>query len=562
MPVRNEIASRTSLLEHFADDLRARPAASAIWFRREGAVVERTWGEVGADAALFAIALKVLGVARGDKVGLASPNRYEWIVADLAILSLGAVHVPIHNSLTGRQMWFQIQDCGAKAVLVADEEQAAKLAESAPADGLKVQFASFDQTEVEIGQKPVRTLIDFFNQVDLDVDGPLGFTHEPLAADEPATILYTSGTTGEPKGVVLSHGNLTTNAEAMVRAFHSDDVVDRRLNLLPLSHVFARTCDVYTWIVGGSELALADSPQTAVADCAVFQPTLMNAVPYFYERVMRRLIESGKADVPGALKHMLGGRMRHCCSGSAPLPNRVAEFFTQRGVLLTQGYGMTEASPVITMNTPTVHRLGTVGPAVAGTEVRIADDGEVLARGPHVMLGYWNRPEATAATLVDGWLHTGDLGALDVDGFLTITGRKKELIVTTGGKKIVPTMIEAAITADPLFRQAVVVGEGRNYLTALLVPCRTTLAATLNVAECAELFTQAEAVTLVAERLQACLAHLSRYEQVCRFALLEREFSVERGELTLTLKLRRPQIAANYAAEIERMYEAEKSARA
>jgi long-chain acyl-CoA synthetase len=555
MPVKTEVVSRTSLLEHFAENLRTRSDAPAIWFRRDGAVVERTWGEVGDDAERFALALRVLGVKRGDKVALAAPNRYEWIVADLAILSLGAVNVPIHASLTGRQMWFQIQDCGAKVVLVAGEEQAEKLGSVERSAAGSVRFASFDPTSTLIGSASVPRLAELAHETNRE------FSFIAVAADDPATILYTSGTTGEPKGVILSHGNLTTNAEAMVRAFQ-DDGIDRRMNLLPLSHVFARTCDTYTWIVGGSELALADSPQTAVADCAVFRPTLMNAVPYFYERVMRRLIESGKADVPGALKHMLGGRMRHCCSGSAPLPNRVAEFFNERGVLLTQGYGMTEASPVITMNTPTVHRLGTVGPAVAGTEVRIADDGEVLARGPHVMLGYWNRPEETAATLAGGWLHTGDLGALDVDGFLTITGRKKELIVTSGGKKIVPTMIEQAITADPLFRQAVVVGEGRNYLTALLVPCRTTLAAALNVAECAELLEQAEAAALVAQRLQACLAHLSRYEQVGRFALLEREFSVERGELTLTLKLRRPQIAANYAAEIERLYEAEKSARA
>ena len=549
------IVPRASVLEHLAENLRTRKYETCFWWRLEGQVIEWTWSTLGHWVGNFAHELRALGIERGDTVALVAPNRMEWIVCDLAILSLGAIHVPIHNSLTGRQMRFQIDDCRAKAVVIAGDEQAKKLAEVGLPNG--VLCVSLEPTEVALDGVAITPLYEISGDI------PSGlFSYVEVSPHEPATILYTSGTTGDPKGVVLSHGNLTTNAEAMVRAFHSDEVVDRRLNLLPFSHVFARTCDVYTWIVGGSELALADSPQTAVADCAVFRPTLMNAVPYFYERVMRRLIESGKADVPGALKHLLGGRMRHCCSGSAPLPNRVAEFFAERGVLLTQGYGMTEASPVITMNTPTVHRLGTVGPAVEGTEVRIADDGEVLARGPHVMLGYWNRPEATAATLVDGWLHTGDLGELDADGFLTITGRKKELIVTTGGKKIVPTMVEAAITADPLFRQAVVVGEGRDYLTALLVPCRTTLAAALGIAECEELLAQAEAETLVGRRLQACLAHLSRYEQIGRFALLERELSVERGELTLTLKFRRAQIAANYATEIERMYGAESSGRA
>lgn len=551
----NPVVARPSLLEHFAENLRAKPTTPAIWFRHAERVVEKTWSDVGRDVAATAAVLKSLGVRRGDKVALASPNRFDWITCDLAILSLGAVNVPIHNSLTGKQMWFQIDDCGAKVVVVAGEEQAAKLASGERKATSPVRFASFEPTSVRIGdQSP--SLIGGFP------DGDDEFSHVEVDPHEPATILYTSGTTGEPKGVILSHGNLTTNAEAMVRGFQSPEVVDRRMNLLPLSHVFARTCDTYTWIVGGSELALADTPQTALADCATFRPTLMNAVPYFYERVMRRLIESGKADVPGALKHLLGGRMRHCCSGSAPLPNRVAEFFAERGVLLTQGYGMTESSPVITMNTPTVHRLGTVGPAIEGAEVRIADDGEVLTRGPHVMLGYWNRPEATAATLEGGWLHTGDLGALDADGFLTITGRKKELIVTTGGKKIVPSAVEAAILADPLFKQAVVIGDARDYPTALLVPCRDALLAAIGdragLMDGPELFERPEVRELVEARLRACLVELSPYEQVRKFALLEQEFSVERGELTLTLKLRRPQIAANYAAAIERMYAAEK----
>jgi len=545
MPVRNEIVTRTSLLEHFAENVRVHATRPAIWFRRDGAVVTLTWADVERDVGYCVAGLRAIGVERGDKVAHAAPNSYLWLVADLAILSLGAVHVPIHNSLTGRQMWFQIDDCEARVVLVAGDEQAEKLASV---------------------ERRTRSTVASVSQLGRLTDSMcVEFDYVRVAANDPATILYTSGTTGEPKGVILSHGNLVTNAEAMVRGFHSSEVVDRRLNLLPLSHVFARTCDVYTWIVGGSELALADTPQTAVADCATFRPTLMNSVPYFYERVMRRLIESGKADVPGALKHMLGGRMRHCCSGSAPLADRVAAFFAERGVLLTQGYGLTESSPVITMNTPTVHRRGTVGQAIEGAEIRIADDGEVLTRGPHVMLGYWNRPEETAATLEGGWLHTGDLGTLDDDGFLTITGRKKELIVTTGGKKIVPSLVEAAILADSLFRQVVVVGDGRDYPTALLVPCRATLLAALNGATDAavdspELFERNEVRALVEGRLRACLAHLSHYEQVRRFVLLEQEFSVERGELTLTLKLRRPQIAANHADRIERLYAAEKRA--
>ncbi|MCE9607961.1 MAG: AMP-dependent synthetase/ligase [Planctomycetia bacterium] len=551
------VVSRNSLVAHFAENLRNAPARPCIWFRRDGEVVELAWQDVGWDAARFAAALRKLGVVRGNTVALASPNRYEWIVCDLAILSIGAIHVPIHASLSGPQMRFQIEDCRAKVVVVAGDEQASKLAGVGAISD--VCYAAFDPTTVRVNDAPIPRLVEIAEGCDDES------TFVSVAATEPATILYTSGTTGEPKGVVLSHGNLTTNAEAMVRGFQRDEV-DRRMNLLPLSHVFARTCDVYTWIVGGSELALADTPQTALADCATFRPTLLNGVPYFYERVMRRLIESGKSEVPGALKQLFGGRMRHCCSGSAPLPEHVASFYAEHGVLLTQGYGLTESSPVITMSTPTIHRVGTVGQAIERAEVRIADDGEILTRGPHVMLGYWNRPKETAAALKNGWLHTGDLGMLDADGFLRITGRKKELIVTSGGKKIVPSMVEAAVTADPLFRQAVVVGDGRNYLTALLVPCRATLASALATAagesadgnvERPDLLQRAEVRALVEDRLRACLAHLSPYEQVRRFVLLEQEFSVERGELTLTLKLRRAQIAANYATQIERLYAAE-----
>jgi long-chain acyl-CoA synthetase len=558
----NGVSIRPTLVHHLVHDVRSRPDEPCVFFRRSGAVVTKTWRELARDAAAFAAAIQLQGIAKGDRIALVSPNRYEWILCDLAILSLGAVNVTLHNSLTGPQQHFQIVDSEAKLVIVAGAEQIEKL-NAAPPLPAGVRVVSLDATEAKLADQAVPQLTTAATNL---ADGAAQAWCETalatVAAGDLAAILYTSGTTGDPKGVMLSHGNLASNAEAIVAGFrgsqYDEHFRDRRLNLLPLSHIFARTCDLYCWLVSGSEIALADSPQTAVADCAEFRPMIINAVPYFYDRAMRRLQESGMADEPGILPMVLGGQVRHLCSGGAPLPDHVAQFFCDRGVRLTQGYGLTETSPVITMNTPDEHRHGTVGRPAPGIEVRIADDGEVITRGPHVMLGYWKRPAETAEVLRDGWFHTGDLGAIDADGYLRITGRKKELLVTSGGKKVVPSVVEALLSADPLVRQVVVVGDGRKYLVALVVPDIDRLA---EAAREAGIATAADAmlrdprvVALVEARLKPRLAQLSHYEQVQKIALLDREFTVDREELTLTMKLRREQIVENFRDVIDRLY--------
>ncbi len=375
--------------------------------------------------------------------------------------------------------------------------------------------------------------------------------------DDLATILYTSGTTGEPQGVMLSHGNLVFNAVASLVAFGTA-ADERRLCWLPLSHIYARTSDLYTWLAHGCRLVLAESRETLLADCAAVQPTMLNGVPYFYEKVARHLVESGRADEPGVLPALLGGQIRVCCSGGAALPDWVAEFFARRGVTLVQGYGLTESSPVISTCTLERQRLGTVGPPIPGVEVKIAPDGEILTRGPHVMQGYWNRPEATAAAVADGWLHTGDLGQLE-EGFLRITGRKKELIVTAGGKNIAPARLEALLVADPLVAQAMIIGEGQKYLAALIVPDRDRLraeiiAGQIPVSSAAEAVAHPHVRQLYEAVIGRCLAEVSRDEQVREFILLTRGFTVETGELTPTLKLRRGVVLQNFAAEIAQLY--------
>jgi long-chain acyl-CoA synthetase len=285
----------------------------------------------------------------------------------------------------------------------------------------------------------------------------------------------------------------------------------------------------------------------------------MNGVPYFFDKVQRLMVEKGIADLPGKLPELLGGRIRCLCSGGAALPDHTAKFFQDRGVMLVQGYGLTESSPVITVSTPTAHKLGTVGRPIRDAQVRIAEDGEIMAAGANIMLGYWQKPKETAATLENGWLHTGDLGEIDADGFLKITGRKKELIVTAAGKNIAPVYLEALLTEDPLIAQALIIGDGRNYLTALIVPNQQILESALlakgiRLAELPDWRSDERVREVFAERIARCLADVSPTEQVRKFVLLERAFTPDSGELTPTLKLRRGVICSRYQAAIDSMY--------
>ena len=331
------------------------------------------------------------------------------------------------------------------------------------------------------------------------------------------------------------------------------------MSFLPLSHIFARTCDLYTWIAVGSELALAESRETVVADCVAVKPSLINGVPYFFERVQRHLIDQGRADEEGSLREVFGGRLRLCCSGGAALPGHVYEFWQQRGIPILQGYGLTETSPVICASTPARSRRGCVGPPISGVEVRIADDGEILTKGPHVMVGYYKNQAATDEMIKDGWLYTGDLGALEEDGLLRITGRKKEIIVTAAGKNVAPVLLETLLTEDPLIVQAVVIGDDRNYLGALIVPDADHLKAEISRRKIRVLskkgaLNHPEVRALYEECIRERLSRLSRYEQVRKFILLDGGFTIESGEMTPKLSLRREIIAQNRASEIEQMF--------
>jgi long-chain acyl-CoA synthetase len=324
-----------------------------------------------------------------------------------------------------------------------------------------------------------------------------------------------------------------------------------------LSHIFARTCDLYTWLPAGLQLCLARSRDTVLDDCQWAQPTVLSGVPYFFDRVARVLREQGLDRQPDGLRRLLGGRIKFCGSGGAALPDHLFDLYQRFGVPILQGYGLTESSPVISVSRPDAFRRGASGQALTGVEVRIAEDGEIVTRGPHVMQGYWRDEAATADVVVDGWLHTGDLGRIDEDGFVYITGRKKELIVTAAGKNVAPVLLESLLTEDPLIDQALVVGDGRNYLAALIVPNWDAVRAELPelaAAGPAELRGSAEVVALFQRQIDQRLACVSYHEQVRKFTLLTRPFLLEQHEMTPKLSLRRPIIHEHFRAEIEGMY--------
>jgi long-chain acyl-CoA synthetase len=491
-----------------------------------------TWKQLANEASRLATGLRRAGVQPGDRVAQVSENRYEWILVDLAVHLARGVHVAVHASLSGAQIAWQLADCGAGLALISTAAQVQKLASVSGALPHGLQMFCYEHVEAEIDGQHISPFTELFAAVGKDATAQIvQQALDQTRPDDLATILYTSGTTGEAKGVMLSHGNLTSNAIGSCAAFETT-AEDIRLSWLPFSHIFARTCDLYTWLVRSSQLAVVEDREKIVPSCAIVKPTLLNGVPYFFERVYRHLTQAGKIGpvAPGGpthLQQLLGGNIRACCSGGAALPDHVAAFFWQEGVPLVQGYGLTESSPVITTATPDHNKIGTVGRAIENVEVKIAADGEILSRGPHVMLGYWRRPDETTAVLQDSWLHTGDLGALDAEGYLRITGRKKELIVTAGGKNIAPVFLESLLTEDPLILQAMVVGDGQKFLTALIVPNPDNLRAEIisrriAVTSAAEALAHPAVVDLYREHINARLTNVSSCEQIQRFALLPR----------------------------------------
>jgi long-chain acyl-CoA synthetase len=529
---------------------------TALRFKRHGLYHDYPWAQYRADAVACAAALIDVGVQPGDRVGLLSENRQEWLVTDMGLLTAGAVNVPPHAPLPARQVHFQLADSGVSWLFVSSREQLDKVqAVRAELPALRGVVA-FDHG---VGGAEAMSWEGFLQRGRKALPrlaGEVARREAALGPDDLATIMYTSGTTGNPKGVMLTHGNLLSNATSMIEVADRgpEDVV---LSWLPYSHIYARTCDHYAGLVSAPALCLAESQETLVLNLAETRPMRMSSVPRFYEKLYGAVATPDAKETARRLRAAFGPRIDYLTSGGAPLPKSVAEAYQAAGLLVLQGYGLTESSPVISFNRKSAYKLDTVGLPIPGVEVRIADDGEVLTRGPHVMKGYWNNPRATAEAIRDGWLHTGDLGALDADGFLTITGRKKELLVMSSGKKVVPSEVEGRLLADPCFDQVVVYGEGRNFLTALVVPRWDTLRANGTAPEAQPdeaLAANAAVRALLEKRMEAALRDLAPWERVKRFVVLPRPFSVAADEMTVSLKLRRAVIFEHHKGELEALY--------
>lgn len=514
--------------------------------KKDGLYHDLRWDEYREQINACAAGLVQHGIQRGDRVAILAENRLEWLVADMAILSIGAVNVPLHAPLSAEQVRFQLDDAGVRFIFVSNLSQYEKVRQIRSSLPKLQEAVLFDDTPTA-GTLSWRGFLQ-------QGRGARSSPDIRLTSDDLATIIYTSGTTGNPKGVMLTHGNLFSNAVAFTQlaSFGPDSVF---LNWLPFSHIYARTVDIYVPLVIGATQCLADSAETVIGNIGEIQPTNLSGVPRFYEKVLTAVQHDDAAILGQRLRGIFGPRIDFLGSGGAPLPAAVAQAYQNAGLLLLQGYGLTESSPVISFNRKDAYKIESVGRPIPGVEVRIGGDGEVLTRGPHVMKGYWNDPAATAEALIDGWLHTGDLGKLDAEGYLHITGRKKELIVLSNGKKAVPSHVEGILLADPCFDQVVVFGDGRHFLTALVVPHFGNLARAMSHEGSPEAMARDPKVQAFLEaRIQQALKVVATYEQVRKIAVLAEPFSVAKEELTVSLKLRRSVIYKHHRAELEALY--------
>ncbi len=538
-----------------------------------------------------ATALESQGVAKGDRVALLSTNRPEWHVVDFACHLLGAVSVPIYPTLTAAQVDYILRDSGAGWVFYDDGAKRDLLTGIDPAgpngDGSEqnsLQLVAFDEDATAEGGTNLASLIA---RTPPPEDADLEAFRGRVGRGDTASIIYTSGTTGDPKGVVLSHWNFVSNILCCQRLYDLGED-DQALSFLPLSHVFERTVD-YLFFHRGVAIHYSPAIERVAALMPTVRPTVLCSVPRLYESAYirisntfatqpparRRLIDWAlkvghrRAERGGArlralvadrlvfrkIKQRFGGRLRFAISGGAAIADEVAAFFDAIGIRLYQGYGLTETAPVLSVNYPGASRRGSVGPAAPGVELRIAADGEILARTEGLMQGYWRNPEATSEAIdADGWFHTGDIGRIDDDGFVFITDRKKDLLVTSGGKNIAPQPIEQMLITHPAVAQVVVVGDGYPYLNALVVPNYAEPPPRFEGMSPEELRQDPRLHETIQRLLDQTNQRLPAHERVRRYRLLERELTIEEGEITPTLKVRRKIVSERYRDVIASMY--------
>jgi long-chain acyl-CoA synthetase len=542
--------------------------------------------EFAAKVSGVARALQSYGIHCGDRVAILSENRHEWVVADFACLLRGAVVVPIYSTLTSVQTAYMLRDSGARAIFVSSQKHLETVAAILDTTAVKKIVIMDDVVDARASR-----MADLMQLPGGPQFSSIGRSIQP---DDLATIIYTSGTTGVPKGVMLTHGNMASNINSFLVGMEFEMGL-ACVSFLPLSHVTARCVDLGLLYSGVTLAHLSQLDQLSETLLEV-RPQIFLSVPRVYEKVHAQValhaakfpakqiyhwaLRVGRAHraetlagiTPRSLRWKLadrfiyskiragmGGRVKTYLSGGAPLGLPLAEWFADVGIRICEGYGLTETSPVIAANNPSAHRIGSVGKPLANLHVRIAEDGEILVRGPSVFPGYWNKPEETREAFVDGWFKTGDIGRLDDDGFLYVTDRKKDLLKTSGGKFIAPQPIEGALKHNPMIAEAVVIGDKRNFPAVLIVPNFAALepwAREHGVAFSSrdELIADAEVRAYYEEIVAKLNENLAQFEKLKKVALLTEEFSAANGTMTSSLKIRRRAVEECCREQIEKMY--------
>ncbi len=561
---------RGNLLLSFQKSVRRLGHHQCLKYKESGRWKALSWIQAEALVRDLALGLVSLGVKKGQSVAILSKTRYEWTLCDLAILSLGAVTVPIYPSTTAEQAAYILENSDARVVFAEDEDQVRKI------------------KAVQKGLKKLETIVviegrgtgDVLSLAALNERGWSGNeaawlkNARDIVPTDTATIVYTSGTTGPPKGAVLTHGNFLSEVDALTKAF---DMSGRDVGLLflPLSHIFAR--GMQFWQLGDGFIhAYAGGMETLLEDMAQIRPQFLTSVPRLFEKIhetvqgqlqalppLKRAFLSTVGDflVRRKVRQLFGGRLRRSICGGAPISQEILEYFNRAGVLVLEGYGLTETTAGVFINTEAECRFGTVGKGLHGVQAKIAKDGEILIRAPMIFQGYYKDPKATAAALSrDGWFKTGDIGTIDQDGYLKITDRKKDIIITAAGKNIAPQNIERLLKTVPYISQVMVHGDRRKYLTALVTLNRQAVERYasrrgLRTNGAGSLSSHPAIHRLISECIAAKNRALASYETIKRFAILEEEFTQERGELTPTLKLKRKYVVEKYKDMIEGLYE-------
>ena len=570
------------------------------------AKIDGVWtGMTRSDAALYAgklvSALYQAGIRPGDRVMIAAENSPEWAIADLAIMAAGAIVVPAYTTNTADDHRYIMDHSGAVMAITTTGQLADRVLEAAgQCEAMATVMVIGDRPEVEPGGVTLMTWADAMGSssddldpADLDPDdldpAELEAAISAINPDDTCCFIYTSGTGGRPKGVMLSHASIQANIDAAADLLKEGRVNrgQRFLSLLPLSHAYEHTAGLHLPIQTASEIWYCEGADQIASNLAEASPTLMTAVPRLYEvlydritrgvrqkggiseKLFNRAVAIGRRRISGGLtlsdrlidpvldllvrrkvRARLGGNLEYFVSGGAALNPDIGTFFLALGVNILQGYGQTEASPLISANRPGLIKIESVGPAVSGVEVRLSDAGEILARGPMLMKGYWQDDAATAATIRDGWLYTGDLGSIDADGYITITGRAKEIIVNSGGDNIAPGRLEGIIALEPEIDQVMVDGDRKPWLAAVVVPSQSVLDQSGTPHD-----RQSEAVRkAVSAAIDRANASLSTIERVRRFILADESFSTENGQMTATLKTRRHVVREVYGDRLEQLY--------